>query len=77
MDEYRRTEAVALSGASDDSVVQELIDLAKDKDNGSSHVLLLLGIKRSRRVEARQATIELAVDPQLAKEIKSWRTGRT
>jgi hypothetical protein len=87
VDEYRRTEvannrvkdglAVALAGASDDSVIQELIDLAKDKDNGSSRVLLLLGIKRSRRVEARQATIELADDPQLAKEIKSWRTGRT
>jgi hypothetical protein len=69
--------AVALAGASDDSVIQELIDLAKDKDNGSSRVLLLLGIKRSRRVEARRATIELADDPQLAKEIKSSRTGGT
>ena len=87
VDEYRRTEhannrvkdglAVALAGASDDSVIQELIDLAKDKDNGRSRVLLLLGIKRSRRPEARQATIELADDPQLEKEIKSWRRGRT
>lgn len=86
VDEYRRTEnennrvkdglAVALSGASDDSVVQELIDLAKDKNNGDSRLLLLLGIKRSWRPEARQAIAELAHDPQLGKEIKSWRRGR-
>lgn len=86
VDEYYRTEnennrvkdglAVALSGASDDSVIEDLIDLARDKHNGSSRVLLLLGIKRSKRPEAKQAIAELANDPQLAKEIKSWRKGR-
>jgi hypothetical protein len=86
VDEYRRTEnrnnrvkdglAVALAGASDDSVLHELIELAKDKDHGDSRILLLLGIKRSRRPEARQATNELAHDPQLSKEIKFWRKGR-
>jgi hypothetical protein len=87
VDEYRRTErennrvkdglAVALSGASDDSVIQDLIDLAKDKHNGSSRVLLLLGIRRSKRPEAKQALIDLADDPQLELEIKSWRHPRS
>ena len=63
----------ALSGASDDSVVEELISLAKDRSLGCSRIMLLRGIKRSRRPEARQAIAELAEDPELAKEIKSWR----
>jgi hypothetical protein len=87
VDEYRRTPnennrvkdglAVALSGASDDSVIQDLIDLARDKHNGSSRVLLLLGVRKSKRPEAKQAIIELADDPQLALEIESWRDPRT
>jgi len=69
--------AAALSGASNDSVIQELIALVKDKFNGNSRLLLLLGIKRSKRPEALQAITELADDPQLAKEIRSWRkTGK-
>jgi hypothetical protein len=68
--------AIALAGASDDSVMQELIDLAKDKRHGSSRILLLAGIKRSRRPEARRAIDELANDPELAKEIKSWHRNR-
>jgi hypothetical protein len=86
VDEYRRTEsrnnrvkdglAVALSGASDDSVLQELIELAKDKSHGDSRLLLLSGIKRSRRPAAEQAISNLAHDPQLSKEINSWRKKR-
>lgn len=69
--------AVALAGASDDSVMQDLIELAKDKNHGSSRVLLLFGIKRSILPEAKRAIEELAGDPELAKEIKSWRRNRT
>jgi len=86
MDEFRKTDvsnkrvkdglAVALAGASDETVLADLISLAKDKSHGSSRVLLLLGIKRSKEPEAKQAIVELAKDPQLAKEIKSWRKGR-
>jgi hypothetical protein len=86
VDEFRKTEAtneqvkdglaVALAGASDDSVIQELIGLAKDKRNGCSRILLLAGIRRSKRLEAKQAIDELAEDPDLAKEIKSWRRNR-
>jgi hypothetical protein len=62
----------ALSGAVDDSVIEELISLAKDSSLGSSRVMLLRGVRHSRRPEARQAIAELANDPELAKEIKSW-----
>ena len=87
VDEYRETDisddhvkqsiASALAGASDDSVINELIALAKDKSQGDSRVLLLRGIRRSKRPEARQAIEELANDPDLAKEIKSWRRSRS
>jgi len=87
VDEYRETDisddhvkqsiASALAGASDDSVINELIALAKDKSQGDSRILLLRGIRRSRRPEARQAIEELANDPDLAKEIKSWRRGHS
>jgi hypothetical protein len=86
VDEYRKTDisddhvkqsiAAALAGASDDSVMNELIALAKDKSQGDSRILMLRGIRRSRRPEARQAIEELANDPDLAKEIKSWRKSR-
>jgi len=86
VDEFRKTGAasnqikdglaIALAGASDDSVIQDLIDLAKDKSHGSSRILLLAGIKRSKRPEAKRAIDELADDPELAKEIESWRRKR-
>jgi hypothetical protein len=85
VDEYRKTDinddhvkqsiASALAGASDDSVIDDLIALAKDRSQGSSRILLLRGIRRSRRPEAKEAIEELANDPDLATEIKSWRKG--
>jgi len=82
VDEYRKTDisddhvkqsiAAALAGASDDSVLHELIALAKDKAQGDSRILLLRGIRRSKQQEARQAIEELVNDPDLAKEIESW-----
>jgi hypothetical protein len=83
VNEYRQTDneqnrvkdglAVALSGASDDSVIQDLIDLARDQRNGSSRVLLLLGTRKSKRPESKQALNDLADDPELKLEISSWR----
>jgi hypothetical protein len=64
---------VALSGAADSSVMEELIGLAKDRSLGPSRIMLLRGIKRSKLPEASQAIAELADDPEQAKEIKSWR----
>ena len=86
MDEYLKTDvsnqrvkdglAVALAGASDETTLTDLIELAKDKSHGSSRVLLLLGLKRVTQPGAKQAIVGLANDPQLAKEIKSWRKNR-
>jgi hypothetical protein len=85
VDEFEKTElskkrvkdgiAVALAGASDDTVISELIELAKDRRHGESRLLLLLGIKRSRLPEAKDAIKELASDPALSKEIASWKRG--
>lgn len=82
VDEFRKVDsenkrlkdalAVALSGTVDDNVISELVSLAKDNRHGSSRILLLRGIRRSRRREARDAINELAGDPVLKKEINSW-----
>jgi hypothetical protein len=51
----------------------QLIELAKNKQHGTSRVLLLLGIRRSKSPEAKEAIEQLANDPELSKEIGSWR----
>jgi hypothetical protein len=64
--------AVALAGASDDSVIGDLVDLVTDEKNGQSRVLLLLGLRRSKVARARQAILALSRDPQFMEEIRSW-----
>lgn len=86
VDEYKKTEsankrvkdglAVALAGASDDTVMSELIELAADCRHGASRVLLLLGIKRSKSPLAKTAIQQLSNDPDLEKEIASWRRAK-
>jgi hypothetical protein len=71
--EVKDSLGAALSGAADNSVMEELIGLAKDRSLGTSRIMLLRGIRRSRLPQASQAIAELADDPELAKEIKSWR----
>lgn len=65
--------AVALAATVTDAVVEELIALAKDQSHGSSRLLLLRGLKKSKRAAAKRALKELAFDPALAKEIASWK----
>jgi hypothetical protein len=65
--------AAALAAVSSDDVIDELIALAKDKVHGSSRLLLLRGLKKSKSVKAKEAIEELKTDPVLAKEIASWR----
>ena len=86
VDEYRKTDpkrkwvkdglAAALSEVVDRSTLRQLIELARDLSQGESRLLLLTGIRRSRQPEAKQAIEELSTDPQLAKEIASWRRHR-
>ncbi|MBS1814978.1 MAG: hypothetical protein JSS87_08910 [Acidobacteria bacterium] len=71
--EVRDALAVVLSAASNGSLITQLAELAKDPANGSSRLLLLRGLRRSKSPTARETLAELANDPALAKEISSWR----
>jgi hypothetical protein len=66
--------AVALAATATAATIDELIDIAKDKSHGSSGLLLLRALRRSKLPSAKQAIEELAADPDLAKEIASWRS---
>lgn len=67
--------ACTLSVAATDETLAELIAIAKDRTQGESRVLLLSALKKRRDKNplAKQAIDELASDPELAKEIASWR----
>ena len=65
--------ACALSIAVTDETMEELIGIAKDRSHGESRVLLLSALKKSKSALANKALEELASDPDLAKEIASWR----
>jgi len=65
--------ACALSVAVTDETLEELIAIAKDRTQGESRVLLLSALRKSKNPLAKQAIRELASDPDLEKEIASWR----
>lgn len=65
--------ACALSATVTRETVEELVRLAKDRSHGSSRLLLLRALRRSESPAAKQALTELASDPDLAKEIASWK----
>lgn len=65
--------AAALAATATDDVIGELIVLAKDQSHGSSRLLLLRALRRSKAVAAKQILEELASDPALSKEISSWK----
>lgn len=65
--------ACALSATATEATMGELIRLAKDKAHGSSRLLLLRALRRSKSAAAKQALTELASDPDLSKEIASWK----
>ncbi|UWM76228.1 hypothetical protein N1937_02970 [Rhizobium sp. WSM4643] len=65
--------ACALSGSVTEERLPDLIRLAKDPSNGESRLLLIGPLRRSKATISREAVEELRHDPQLAKEINSWR----
>jgi hypothetical protein len=65
--------ACALAVAVTDETLPELIALAKDRAQGSSRLLLLSALRKSKNPLAKQAIEDLADDPDLTKEIASWR----
>jgi len=62
--------AVALCVSADDSVIDELIALASDPGHGTTRVLLLDALDRSRDPRASAALERLQSDPDLVKEMK-------
>jgi hypothetical protein len=65
--------AVALAATADDSVIQDLIELAQDRKHGESRNLLLDALARSCSQEARRALDEWGEDPQVEKELERIR----
>ncbi|WP_271499911.1 hypothetical protein [Bradyrhizobium sp. CCBAU 11357] len=65
--------AVALAATVTSATMDELIALARDRSHGASRLLLLRALRKSRSVAAKQAIEELSSDPDLEKEIASWR----
>lgn len=63
--------AVALGEACDDSVLEELVELAKDDSRGGKRLLLVSALLRSRTDLARETLRELADHPVVAKELKA------
>lgn len=68
--------AVAVSGAFPSERFDDLIELAKDREQGRSRILLLRAISRLRRPEATAALRELASDPDLEVEATHLLRGR-
>jgi hypothetical protein len=62
--------AVALCAAADNSVIDEVITLASDARHGTTRVLLLDALDRSRDPRASAALERLQADPDLVKEMK-------
>lgn len=62
--------AVAIGEASDDDVIDEVIDLATDPSHGTNRVLMLEALGRSKTPRARAALEEIARDPAIGEEAR-------
>lgn len=69
----RYVAALTLSGAADDTVLDDVIRLAKDERLGFDRAPLLLALIRSKTPKAKMTLLELRDDPDLGKEIKKMR----
>jgi hypothetical protein len=63
--------AVAIANTADDSTIDEVITLARDKKFGTSRKLLLRALEKSANPAARAALVELAADPELRVEVQN------
>ena len=62
--------AVAIAAAADDDVIDDVIALARDARHGTSRVLLLRALARSRDRDAVSALKELERDAELTREVR-------
>jgi len=70
---FRYGLGIAISRTTGSDNMHETIELAKDQSLGNSRLALLFAIRRSRKPEIRHLIEELSNDPDLAKEIASWK----
>lgn len=63
--------AVAIAGAADDEVIDEVIALARDESLGASRVILLHALEHSRDRRARAALMEFGAHPNLGAESRA------
>lgn len=68
--------AVAVAGTTTEENIPTLVELVRDRSNGSSRLHFLRKLRRSKNPLAKQALEDLATDPDLEKEIASWRKRR-
>lgn len=68
--------ACALCAIVTDDLLPEYIELLKEKSHGEYRVLLLSALRKSKNPLAKQAIEELADDPDLSREIASWKKRR-
>jgi hypothetical protein len=62
--------AVALAAIADDQLIDAVIELARERRQGPSRLLLLSALDRSSEPRARAALMELGTDAELKKEIQ-------
>lgn len=62
--------AVAIAAVADEDVIDDVVSLAKDSDHGSSRLLLLNALEKSKSPRARKALMELGTDPELSREVQ-------
>lgn len=65
--------AVAVAGIATPDKHEELLSLVRDRSLGESRVLLLAPLRKSKKGEVRKAIEALAKDPELEREIRSWK----
>jgi hypothetical protein len=69
--------AVAVAATTTEENIESLAALARDASLGSSRVLLLRRLKRSRNGAVHRTLAELAGDPDLKAEIASWKSPKS
>ena len=65
--------AIALSVALTPDRLDEYISIIRDKNNGKSRIMLLEPLKKYKTDEVKKALEEFKNDPDLTKEIASWK----
>jgi len=64
--------AQALAASYREPEIEKLIELSKDRRNGPTRMMLVYGLKRSRKIDVTELLIELADDPEIGKQVEEW-----